>query len=200
MFPVWGMFSTGSSIRVLGPQLLVLFGEMMQPWWRKDIAGGGLWAEPWPTSSSLPLFQCVDEGVTLELPATEACCHASLPLGLYFLELSSHNLPLGPQLQTGTQTQARLRSAGVGKLFPLGVSSQVLLCWPWWSQTAHSALVHIRAVTEFFKCTLLFRIFSFSVVNEILNFPKVLLLSKFLGQSTLVNINLKNTLLDPVFQ
>lgn len=58
----------------------------------------------------------------------------------------------------------------------------------------------ISAVTEFLKRALLFRIFSFSVVSEILNFPKVLLLSKFLGQSTLVNINLKNKLLDSVFQ
>ena len=148
--------------------------------------------------------------MTLGLPAPEACCHASLPLGLYFLEQGSHNLPSARHSWSQCWTTAADRNSDTRKVekkcrgwhtfFPLGVSSQVLLCRPWWSQTAHSTLVHIRTVTEFFKCILLFRIFSFSVVNEILNFPKVLLLSKFLGQSTMVNINLKNTLLDPVFQ
>lgn len=88
LFSVWGMFSIGSSIRVLGPQLLVLFGETMQPWWRKNVTGvGSEQNHGLLLVCSLP--SCVGgSGSDLGAPAPEACCHAFLPLGLYFLEPS----------------------------------------------------------------------------------------------------------------
>lgn len=70
------MFSTGSGISILGPQLLVLFGDRVALLEYECHWG-------WALTRALPncfLFLYVDGEVICGLPTAAPCCHASLPL------------------------------------------------------------------------------------------------------------------------